>query len=100
MLEDELHIAKLNHALENQIELNAELVAENEQLRNNPVGLTFDQQYLFDVVAQNVAIWRVRYDTLPDGMQEIIKAYDKAASGQEKEGDAIADNQGNPPSEE
>lgn len=84
-----MHIAKLNHALENQIELNAELVAENEQLKNKPARLTFDQQYLLDVVAQNVSIWRVRYDTLPDGMQEIIKAYDKAVSGQEKEGEII-----------
>ena len=84
---------KIERSIDNLLAINKELSWDNQLLQeeiNNlrteqKPGLTYDQQYLIDVVAQNVAIWRVRYDTLPNGIQEIIKAYDKAASGQEKE---------------
>jgi len=86
MLEDEMHIARLKHSLEVQIELNAELVAENEKLRNKPAGLTFEQQYLIDLCGRMAEAWRYKFDVLLPGIQEIIKAWDRTNKGQEKEG--------------
>lgn len=45
--------------------------------------LTYEQQYLLDLVGQMAEGYRPRFDLLPDGLQEIIRAYDKTLKKEE-----------------
>ncbi len=94
--------AETERSLHNLMEVNAELQAENknfkqtlsaamqewdevikeqqgeiERLSAHTPGLTYEQQYLIDIVGQLVAVLRLKPDTLPRGYAELIRAYDK-----------------------
>lgn len=54
-----------------------ELEQENKRLSAQSQGLTYEQQYLIDIVGQLVAVLRLKPDTLPRGYAELIRAWDK-----------------------